>query len=1083
MSFFFHKFNLRNKLLLLAALPLLVVSIIGITRTQQLLDDYQAATNNRLTIKIVTQIAQLVFELQKERGMSLGYANNQNPLAKTQLIAQRNETDKQLAKLIDSPLRAKFTKQVKRDKQANTEIASLFTVLDKYPKHIYALRKLTPIDTHLAYSVEKTLDLYSKSNDELLALIGLLRLNTHDAYQSTAYSDLINLLKLQELAGQERGWLNQIIASHQLLNQDYLKLKEITTQQTLSLAYAQSTPIIQHASMLDNMLTSIEHEQIVHIREKINHQMDIIAFTEVIELYLGNGRALGNTSHLLHDYLYASQEAYPFQFHQAKLTLDKLKKLDHLSSNQQAYINILQHAIDHFALTVNRLHLLKTASPSAINQLHQELEQVQSNLDTAIIGLKQPELPITQAAWWQLASDRIEKLHAISNNILQEMDQISLSTQGQARTTLIAYILTGVCCLGLFVFVTYQLVNVVTKKISAIAHNMQLMAENPDLNLQIISQGEDELAHMGRSLNHMIEQRTKHQEQQALASAVFEYSSEAILVTNADNQIELVNPAFSRITGYSQEDILGHNPSILASKKHTKEFYQHLWQRLDTLGHWEGEIWNKRKDGQIYPEYLAITRVLDNHGQVKQYIGLFMDISNRKQYEKDIWYQSNFDSLTSLPNRKLAKERIAHELRSAQQGNTELAILLIDIDNFKYINDIHGHGAGDHLLVLISQRLTKAIGELGFVARVDGDAFLVLIPEFVSAFEIEQIALNILAQAAQPIDYLDESLTATCSIGIAFSPYDGDDESTLTRNAETAMFQAKEAGRNTFKCFTNEMDKMMRKRFDLEKRLRKAVLNSEFKLQYQPIVKLDTGKVTGVEALIRWHDPDNGLIPPDNFIPLAEETGLILPIGNWIIDQALHDLARWQQAGLDLCVSINLSGVQCKAPHGEHFIQHLKETIKQYRVKANKIRIEITESTLMEDSEQSLKTLESIKNIGASIYIDDFGTGYSSLSYLKQFPISVIKIDRSFVDSALESDSDANLIKAIITMGKSLNMRLVAEGVETKEQWQYLSQLGCNYAQGYLIAKPLDYSELITWARESKYSQQTSAPPSPSYYN
>ena len=1059
MQYFFHKLNLRNKLILLALFPLIVFSVIVALRTEQLINDYQGAENNRLTIKIATQITQLVFELQKERGLSLGYANNQTPLTKSHLLTQRSATDKQLEKLLNSPLRQKLTAQLSEHTLRNTELASLFTSLDKYPNRIKSLRSLTPLETEKIYPVQKTLALYSSSNNELLELIGLLRLNAHDAYQSTAFSDLINLLRLQELAGQERGWLSHMLSLPELSNQDYQRLKGITTRQAHSLIYAKDTPIIQHTRLLDNMTSSIAHEKVALVREKLAKQMGIISLSKEVLAYLGNDRLFGHLYPYISPVKTTQELEFTFHLNLIHNELEQFEKSEYLTLEQRNNIRSLERNIDNFLHIIDDVKREASLSTSARNRL----ERIQIEIDAKAALLKEPEFPITQAAWWQLASKRIEQLHNISNSILDEMDQISLSVQDQAKTLLGWYLAIGLFSLCFFGFFTYKLINSLTQKIGAIALDMQLMAKNPNLNLKVAIKGHDELAQMAHALNHMISERTKNQDQQALASAVFEYSSEAILVANAQNEIELVNPAFNRITGYSQEEVLGKNPSILASKKHSREFYQELWQQLDTVGHWEGEIWNKRKDGHIYPEYLAITRVLDNHGQIKQYIGLFMDISNRKQYEKDIWYQTNFDSLTSLPNRNLAKERLAHELRQAEQANSELAMLLVDLDNFKYINDIHGHSTGDHMLVLVANRLSKLIGNDGFIARIDGDAFMIILPHIISTFEVEQIAINILSELETPFDYLDESLNTSASIGIAFSPIDGDCEDTLVRNAETAMFQAKEAGRNTFKCFTDEMDRSMRERFELEQRLRKAVINSEFCLHYQPIVSLETGKTTGVEALIRWQDPEHGLIPPDTFIPLAEETGLILPIGNWIVDQAVHDLACWQAEGLNMCVSINLSGHQCTGKNGKHFVRHLKQTIKQYHVNATSLRIEITETMLMQDRDECLATLEAIRALGASIYIDDFGTGYSSLSYLKQFPISVIKIDRSFVDSSLESESDANLIKAIIMMGKSLNMRLVAEGVETQAQWNYLAQLGCNYAQGYFIAKPMPYKNLITW--------------------
>ncbi|MGL5361227.1 MAG: putative bifunctional diguanylate cyclase/phosphodiesterase, partial [Shewanella sp.] len=572
---------------------------------------------------------------------------------------------------------------------------------------------------------------------------------------------------------------------------------------------------------------------------------------------------------------------------------------------------------------------------------------------------------------------------------------------------------------------------------------------------------------MASAMNRMINEREKANQALSLAAAVFDYSAEGIIVTDADNHIELVNPAFTQITGYSFSEVKGRNPSILNSKRHQEYFFATLWEALKQEGKWEGEIWNKRKNGEVYPEYLAITVVRNEQGQIIKHIGLFMDISKRKQYEQDLWYQANFDTLTGLPNRKLFNERLQHEIQLTQHDPRKLAILLIDLDQFKYINDVQGHAIGDLLLQEVAKRLENLASKNDFIARIGGDEFVLILPRITNELAIEHMAARIIETLAVPFTLNQRELQISASFGIGIYPDDGLDASSLTRNTEMAMYQAKDAGRNNFKYFTAGMNQAMYARMELEQRLRRAVTQNEFTLHYQPIVEMNTGKVCSVEALIRWQDPDFGLIPPEQFIAIAEETGLIEPMGEWVLNQALGDLRLWQQQGIDINVAINISSRQCINTRGMRFDQVLQECFNQHHINPNKVHIEITESMLMGDASDCLHTLESIQALGSQIYIDDFGTGYSSLSYLKKFPISVIKIDRSFVENALDGSANANLVKAIVMMGQSLEMELVAEGIETKAQWHLLKSLGCHYAQGYLISKPLPFTAVTALLKQT----------------
>lgn len=702
-------------------------------------------------------------------------------------------------------------------------------------------------------------------------------------------------------------------------------------------------------------------------------------------------------------------------------------------------------------------------------QLHAQLLQLIQLLQLQINDIRQSraysELLNLFMAPAQATLEPNNQRHLLADKLTLSMAQQSEGQQRKALILLGLYLFSSLFTAATTLWLGQKIIRNFMDKITKIANDMQQMAADPQLNINIEVSGSDELARMAQAMNRMINERQKANQALSRAAAVFDYSAEGIMVTDADNHIELVNPAFCQITGYSPEEVKGRSPSFLSAHRHPQHFYTAMWETLHTEGKWEGELWNKRKDGQVYPEYLAITLVRNSQGKIIQYIGLFMDISKRKQYEQDLWYQANFDALTGLPNRKLFNERLQHEINIAQHDSRKLAILLIDLDQFKYINDVQGHATGDLLLKDVGKRLENIAGKTEFIARIGGDEFVLILPRLTNELSIEHMATRIIETLAVPFTLNNREVQISASFGIGVYPEDGQDVSSLTRNTETAMYQAKDAGRNNFKYFTAGMNQAMFARMELEQRLRRAVAQNEFTLHYQPIVDMQTGMVSSVEALIRWQDPDFGMIPPDQFIGLAEETGLIEPMGEWVLNQAMHDLKQWQKSGLNINVAINVSSRQCINTRGMSFDQVLQECFSRHQIAPRNVHIEITESMLMGDASHCLSTLNAIRHLGSQIYIDDFGTGYSSLSYLKKFPISVIKIDRSFVENALDNSSNANLVKAIIMMGQSLEMKLVAEGIETEAQWHFLRNLGCHYAQGYLISKPLAFDDVTPLLR------------------
>ncbi len=550
--------------------------------------------------------------------------------------------------------------------------------------------------------------------------------------------------------------------------------------------------------------------------------------------------------------------------------------------------------------------------------------------------------------------------------------------------------------------------------------------------------------------------RKESEKQLLLAQSVFETTSEAILVTDADQRIISVNPAFTKITGFSKEDVIGKTPRILQSGKHTPQFYKKMWHALLEEGVWAGEIWNRNKDGALYPEWLSITAIYDDNGAIERYVSIFNDITQHKEAEQLIEYQANYDALTGLPNRNLFADRLMTAIRVAQRENTRLALLFLDLDRFKWVNDTLGHRAGDLLLKETAQRLTSVLRESDTVSRFGGDEFTVILTDLEQEIDAELIAEKILAALSEPYQLDEQQVFVTTSIGITIYPDDADNAEALYQNADSAMYAAKEAGRNQFSFFTQKMQKQATKRLILLNELREAIDKQQFELYYQPVIDLTNNTLHGAEALIRWNHPEKGLVLPDKFIPLAEETGLISRIGQWVINEALVQIKTWQDAGYEFHISINKSSKQF---HSDECAFDLAKQMKVIGVEPQRLSIEITETVLMEHEDWILTMLDNYRKAGIKLSLDDFGTGFSSLSYLRKFPFDVLKIDRCFIMDLTEDNQEAPLVEAIISMGHKLGLRVAAEGVETQQQLDFLRNTECDLIQGYLYSCPISAAE------------------------
>ena len=549
-----------------------------------------------------------------------------------------------------------------------------------------------------------------------------------------------------------------------------------------------------------------------------------------------------------------------------------------------------------------------------------------------------------------------------------------------------------------------------------------------------------------------ISDRKRAEDALRLYAKVFENSGEAILITDRSNRIIAVNQALERDSGYCPEELLGKDPRVLSAHKTPRETYQLMWAALRESGYWQGELWDLRKDGMIYPKWAAISAIHDAKGELTNYIASFTDISERKAAEARIDHLAHHDALTGLFNRYSLENRLAQSLLAARRENQQLAVIFIDLDRFKVINDTLGHHVGDLLLIEVANRLSACVRESDIVARLGGDEFVVTLTSLANDMDAALVAKKIVATLGDTYEIDGKQLHTTPSVGISLFPANGEDVDTLMKNADTAMYHAKEKGRNNFQFFSPAMTAAATERLELERDLRSALANSEFELHYQPQVCATQNLVRGVEALIRWRHPERGLIPPLKFIPIAEETGVIEAIGTWVLNEACRQMAAWRQAGFDLQhVAVNLSAHQLRSPD---LVSQVQAAIAHFGLSPGELELEITESVAMEDPERAIGQLRALRDSGVELAIDDFGTGYSSLAYLKMLPIHTLKLDRAFVRDIESDENDAAISAATLALARNLGLRVVAEGVETEAQRDFLSSHACNLLQGYLFGKP-----------------------------
>nr|WP_090865455.1 EAL domain-containing protein [Paraburkholderia diazotrophica] len=550
-----------------------------------------------------------------------------------------------------------------------------------------------------------------------------------------------------------------------------------------------------------------------------------------------------------------------------------------------------------------------------------------------------------------------------------------------------------------------------------------------------------------------------------MADRVFESALEGIMVTDRNAKIERVNQAFTRLTGYTQEEVLGRDASLLNSGHQPPGFYAELWRSLETDGHWQGEIWNRRKNGELYLEYLTITSIRGNDGEISHYAGIFSDITQRRQTEERLRYLATHDVLTGLANRVLFEERLERAIIHAGRSRRKFAVMCLDLDRFKLVNDTLGHSAGDKVLKVVAERLRTGLRESDTVARLGGDEFALVLEDFNDVRDVGHLAGMLLDSVGQAIDLGGREIFTTPSIGISIYPDDGVQAEQLMLRADQAMYGAKSRGRNVFQFFESNMTSSAIAQLETLGELHRALEQNEFCLYYQPQYDLSNGRIVGVEALLRWRHPRRGLVPPGEFIGIAEQSTLIVPLGRWVLREACRQARAWLDAGIEFGrIAVNLSARQCFT---DEFLGDLSAILSETALPPERLQLELIESMAMNTREEIGTLLRELVARRVSLAIDDFGTGYSSLAYLKDLPVDTLKIDRSFLGSSDAHNPDRAIIRAVVVMGRALGLDVVMEGVETQEQLAFLQEVGCHQGQGYLLARPQPAERLTEHMRRS----------------
>ena len=1052
---FLNHISISKKLSLFLIIPLATLLFFA---TSSINDKQQQLNGTQNTLHfsiIVNQLSELVYQLQKERGLSAGIFGSQGKIYHTRLTEQRQETDSTLQKLTFNAIH-----------ESGYETNELRVKLD------YLTAELDSINT-TRRQIDQLIDnqffaLYSQLISDILNVISFMP-SLNSTYElNNLSSSYIELLWLEELSGQERGALNGVFSAQEFSADQFTDISSYISGQQAAIRNFHNIASPHHQQLLNTALDHPSDTQVKHFREIVLNRAVRQDTLNGLQELIGYGGLIHNFKNrvIRNEQVYADRFQKNFQL--ARKQINLYRNLPNIDAGETAALNTIEDTFKRYQSQLATITKLKSQNLSIryidkIIKIDDEPAIAAINFLRHTISTHDPE------SWWQQASERLNLIHQVSLAVIQDLNQSAQTIAAQTTRLLNLYLLLTFLVVLFVSLIGLTLRSRLVNEIKTIAKSMRYSEQSHDYN-QLTVTGNDEISDMARAFNSLIHDRSENEEQLRLAARVFSDTHEGIIITDDKGIIIDVNPTFTELTGYQPDEIIGKNPSFLSSGHHDDTFYADMWHDLATEKFWQGEIWNRKKDGSLYAELITITAIEDEHGQLLRYIGIFSDVTQTKQQQEKLQLMAHYDVLTELPNRALFVDRFSQAMAHSQRSGSQLAVCFLDLDNFKPINDNFGHKVGDQLLIEVAKRISSTIRAEDTVSRQGGDEFALLLGDIESASQCDELLKRLHSVLAQPYLIDGSSVNISASSGATIYPTDNADLDTLLRHADQAMYQAKQAGKNHHLLFNVQQDKQIIQQHLRLDEIEHALNNNEFTLYYQPKVNMITGHVFGVEALIRWCHPERGLIPPLDFLPIIEDTELEIHVGNWVIKQALNQLEQWQQDDIQLELSINIASHHLQS---EHFIAELDTALAQHpAINSQCLQLEILESSALGDLSTVSSIIKNCQNIlGVHVALDDFGTGYSSLTHLRNLSATTIKIDQSFVRDMLDDPSDYAIIDGVIGLANAFRRAVIAEGVESTNHGLLLMIMGCEQAQGYCIAKPMPADEVSKWLHDYQPNQ------------
>ncbi len=921
----------------------------------------------------------------------------------------------------------------------------------------------TEIDKHIN---ENFFDFYSLLISDLLQEVNVLHAMTTNQETHYMVSSLIYALGLEEYAAIERGLLHGALNAHRNNNKPTDSLIPMDVVNQIARQQAELTRYYNVASTKHSalMLEAMNNEKIQEFHQYRESTVNVIEqrniFNTIVSIF-----EFGGLIHDYKNYVIRGDEIYVTRmrenFSYLRKQIEDFKKQYPLNLEGQKHLLDLLDVIHQYESNIDVVTQLKKQN-IPVDIIDAKVKVDERAALKVISKLKYTADLMDPEMWWQLATQRLSLLQSVSSTIINDIIDLENSENEQLKTPLVFYTLSVLMVLAIASILSQILKGRLVDQIKYIAYFMRKSRVNHQNNQLLDVSGRDEIAEMSNEFNQLMIERSANEKQLKLAAQVFIEAHDGIFITKTDGTIIDVNPAFCNITGYERKEVLGKNPRILNSQKQSPEFYADMWKNITAEGYWKGEVWNRKKNGEFYAELLTISSLKDSCGKTLHYMGLFADITQIKNQHRTLEQMAHYDPLTSLPNRTLFLDRFNQAIAHADRSKSSLAICFIDLDNFKPINDNYGHNAGDKILIEVAERIKSSLRNNDTVSRQGGDEFALLLSDVHNFSDCEDILNRIHSSLAQPFKLNGNSHKITASTGVTLYPQDNGDIDTLIRHADQAMYQVKLSGRHGYRLYNKEKDQEILKKQHKLNKIIKAIKDEEFSLFYQPKVNMKTGHVYGVEALIRWHSPEDGLIPPMDFLPIIEGTNVEVLLGKWVIHNAVKQIAQWQRDGLMIEVSINISSDHLQS---STFIEDLKDILNKYKeIDVSYIQLEVLERSVLGDLNTIRNTLHICrKELGLQIALDDFGTGYSSLTHIKSLPANIIKIDQSFVIDMLNDPNNYSIIKGVLGLANSFSRDVIAEGVESTAHGLMLLMMGCEKAQGYGIARPMPANDFNNW--------------------